>query len=53
MITIYFEDGTVQGINPSEKFEGDVRSLVDAIASGRPYITFKDSNKQFKNKRRR
>ena len=56
MITIHYEDGTVQGINPSpDKFEysgHNVKLLVEAIAQGRPYKYFVDgvkdrrSNKQ-------
>jgi len=49
MITIYYEDGTVQGINPSvDKFEysgHNVKLLVEAIASGRPFKYYVDSVK--------
>ena len=49
MITIYFQDGTVQGINPSpDKFEysgHNVKLLVEAIALGRPFKYYVDSVK--------
>ena len=57
MINIYFEDGTVQGIKPSdEHFEyssGNVKMLVDSIAQGRPYKYFVDGlEKRSRNRNR-
>ena len=46
MISIYYEDGTVQGISPSlEHFEyssHNVKLLVDSISAGRPYKYYVD-----------
>jgi hypothetical protein len=49
MITIYYEDGTVQGIKPSEKFEysaQNVKLLVNQIAGNHPYKYYVDGVKE-------
>jgi len=54
MITIYYEDGTVQGIKPSEMFEysaHNVKLLVNAIAGAHQYKYYVDSVKDRRSKR--
>lgn len=49
MISIHYEDGTVQGISPSlEHFEyssHNVKLLVDSVGAGRPYKYYVDGLK--------
>ena len=55
MISIYYTDGTVQGIRPSETmFEysaQNVKLLVDTIAQGRHYDYYVDGFRTKRNKK--
>jgi hypothetical protein len=49
MITIYYEDGSVQGIKPSEMFDysqANVKLLVNHIAGSHPYSHYVDGVKE-------
>jgi hypothetical protein len=49
MITIYYEDGSVQGIKPSEMFDysqANVKLLVNQIAGNHPYSYYIDGVKE-------
>jgi hypothetical protein len=49
MITIYYEDGSVQGIKPSEMFDysqANVKLLVNQIAGNHPYSHYVDGVKE-------
>ena len=41
-MSVIFEDGSMQVVNPTAAFNGDWRGLAEAIAKGRPYKIRRD-----------